>query len=38
MIIFPYYNADQDKNIFNSYVDAIQIKIKLKIKLPNGQY
>lgn len=32
---FPYYNADRDVNVFNSYVDAIQIKIKLKIKLAN---
>lgn len=33
-IDYPYYNADDDKNIFNSYVDAIQIKIKLKILIP----
>lgn len=32
-IDFPYYNADKDVNVFNSYVDAIQIKIKLKILL-----
>lgn len=30
---FPYYNADKETNVFNSYVDAIQIKIKLKIKV-----
>jgi len=35
-IDFPYYSADKDVNVFNSYVDAIQIKIKLKIRLPNG--
>lgn len=32
-IDFPYYNADKEANVFNSYVDAIQIKIKLKILL-----
>jgi hypothetical protein len=30
---FPYYNSDKQVNVFNSYVDAIQIKIKLKILL-----
>jgi hypothetical protein len=34
-IDFPYYDADKGVNIFNSYVDAIQIKIKLKILLAN---
>lgn len=34
-IDFPYYNSDKETNVFNSYVDAIQIKIKLKIKLAN---
>lgn len=33
-IDFPYYNSDKEVNVFNSYVDAIQIKIKLKILLP----
>lgn len=28
---FPYYNSDKQVNVFNSYVDAIQIKIKLKV-------
>lgn len=30
---FPYYNAERDTNVFNSYVDAIQVKIKLKINV-----
>lgn len=34
-IDYPYYNADKESNVFNSYVDAIQIKIKLKILLKN---
>jgi hypothetical protein len=37
-IDFPYYDADKGVNVFNSYVDAIQLKIKLKIRLPNAQY
>lgn len=32
-IDFPLYSPDKDVNVFNSYVDAIQIKIKLKILL-----
>ena len=32
---FPYYDGGNDKNPFNDCVDAIQIKIKLKILLKN---
>lgn len=34
-IDYPYYNADDKANAFGDYVDAIQIKIKLKINLKN---
>lgn len=32
-IDYPYYDTDKGENRFNDYVDAIQIKIKLKILL-----
>lgn len=30
---YPYYDTEKGENVFNSFVDAIQIKIKLKILL-----
>ena len=32
-IDYPYYDTDKGENRFNDYVDAIQIKIKLKLLL-----